>query len=122
MPSSLPTAAPRKRRRGWAGTATRSSTGSNAIRGRPAQTRAALRLREQRGGEVIAITAGPASARDAITRALAMGADRGIHLELADVNATDTLGMARLLADAVRPLACDVVLAGQTADDLETGQ
>lgn len=83
---------------------------------------AALRLRERCGGEVIAVTAGPGSARDAITRALAMGADRGIHLELDDVNATDTLGLAKLLADAVRPLRCDVVLAGQTADDLETGQ
>lgn len=83
---------------------------------------AALRLRETSGGEVVAVAAGPASARDAITRALAMGADRGIHLELDDVNATDTLGMARLLADAVRGLDCALVLAGQTADDLETGQ
>jgi electron transfer flavoprotein beta subunit len=83
---------------------------------------AALRLREELGGEVIAVTAGPASARDVVTRALTMGADRGIHLDVADVNATDTLGIARLLADAVAPLDCDLVIAGQTSDDLETGQ
>jgi electron transfer flavoprotein beta subunit len=83
---------------------------------------AALRLKEAFGGEVVAITAGPATSRDAITRALAMGADRGIHLELLDVNATDTLGIARLLAAAVEPLDCDLVLAGQTSDDLEAGQ
>lgn len=83
---------------------------------------AALRLKERFGGEVIVITAGPASARDALSRALAMGADRGIHIELADVNATDTLGIARLLAEAVRPLGCDLVIAGQTSDDLEAGQ
>ena len=83
---------------------------------------AALQLREAHGGEVIAVTAGPASARDVITRALAMGADRGIHLELADPNATDTLGIAMLLADAIRPLTCDLVIAGQTSDDLESGQ
>ena len=83
---------------------------------------AALRIKETFGGEVIAVTAGPASARDVITRALAMGADRGIHVEISDPNATDTLGLAMLLADAIRPLACDLVIAGQTSDDLETGQ
>nr|MBA3450981.1 electron transfer flavoprotein subunit beta/FixA family protein [Chloroflexia bacterium] len=83
---------------------------------------AALRLKEAFAGEVIVVSAGPASARDGITRALAMGADRGIHLELPDVNAVDTLAIARLLASAVKPLECSVVLAGQTADDLETGQ
>src|SRR5262249_30585015 len=83
---------------------------------------AALRLTEQFSGEVILVTAGPASARDVITRALWMGADRGTHLEAPDVNAADTLGVARLLADAVRPLGCDLVLAGQTSDDFEAGQ
>jgi electron transfer flavoprotein beta subunit len=83
---------------------------------------AALRLKETFGGETIVVAAGPPSARDAITRALAMGADRGVHLEIPDVNATDTLGIARLLADAVRPLSCSLVIAGQTSDDYETGQ
>ncbi len=83
---------------------------------------AALRLKEAVGGEIIAVTAGPSAARDVVSRALAMGADRGIHLELADVNATDTLGIARILADAVRPLNCHLVIAGQASDDLEAGQ
>lgn len=83
---------------------------------------AALRLREEFGGEVIAVTAGPATARDVISRALAMGADRGIHVEVADVEATDTLGMAQVLADAVRPLGCHLVIAGQASDDDEAGQ
>src|SRR3954469_11026953 len=76
----------------------------------------ALGLKESFGGEVIAVAAGPAQARDVITRALAMGADRGIHLEMADVNATDTLGMASILADTLRPLRCSLVIAGQTSD------
>ena len=50
-----------------------------------------------------------------------MGADRGIHLELEDVNATDTLGMASILSDALRPLECSLI-AGQTSDDFEAGQ
>jgi electron transfer flavoprotein beta subunit len=83
---------------------------------------AALRLKESFGGEVIAVAAGLAQVRDVITRALAMGADRGIHLELEDVNATDTLGMASILVEALRPLGCSLVIAGQTSDDLESGQ
>lgn len=83
---------------------------------------AALRLQEAHGGEIVAVAAGPASARDVVTRALAMGADRGIHVELADPNSTDTLGLAHVLADALRPLQCDLVLAGQASDDFESGQ
>jgi electron transfer flavoprotein beta subunit len=83
---------------------------------------AALRLKESFGGEVIAVAAGPAQSRDVITRALAMGADRGIHVEMEDVNATDTLGMASILVDALRPLGCSLIIAGQTSDDLEAGQ
>ena len=83
---------------------------------------AALRLKESFGGEVIAVAAGPAQVRDVITRALAMGADRGIHVEMEDVNATDTLGIASISSDALRPLECSLVIAGQTSDDLEAGQ
>jgi electron transfer flavoprotein beta subunit len=83
---------------------------------------AALRLKESFDGEVIAVAAGPAQVRDVITRALAMGADRGIHLELEDVNATDTLGMASILSDALRSLPCSLIIAGQTSDDFEAGQ
>ena len=83
---------------------------------------AALRLKESFDGEVIAVAAGPAPARDVITRALAMGADRGIHIQMEDGNATDTLGMASILSDALRPVGCSLVIAGQTSDDLEAGQ
>ena len=83
---------------------------------------AGLRLKDSIGGEVVAVAAGPASVRDVITRALAMGADRGVHVQMEDVNATDTLGMASILANALRPMACSLVIAGQTSDDFEAGQ
>lgn len=83
---------------------------------------AAVALRERFGGETIAVTAGPAGSKDALTRALAMGIDRAIHIEIADPNAIDTLAVASVLADQLRPLDIDLVIAGQTADDYETGQ
>jgi electron transfer flavoprotein beta subunit len=82
----------------------------------------ALALKETLGGEVVAVTAGPAAAKDALTRALAMGADRGVHVELDDQDARDSLDMAHVFADAIGPLNADVVLVGQLSDDMETGQ
>jgi electron transfer flavoprotein beta subunit len=84
---------------------------------------AALRLKEAAGGgEIVVVALGPASVKDAISRALAMGADRGIHLETADPNEADTLTVATALAEALAPLNADLVLAGQTSDDYESGQ
>ena len=84
---------------------------------------AALRLKEASGGgEIVVVALGPASVKDAISRALAMGADRGIHLETADSNDADTLAVATALAEAIAPLNADLVFAGQTSDDYEAGQ
>ena len=84
----------------------------------------AIRLKEAHGGEVVVLCAGGPSAKDAITRSLAMGADRGVHLALADPNAADTLTVAGVLAAQLRALSPspDVVLAGQASDDYATGQ
>jgi electron transfer flavoprotein beta subunit len=82
----------------------------------------ALRLKEAHGGEVIVVSAGPPSAKDAITRALAMGADRGVLIGVDDVNGLDTLAVARLLADQLRDMTYDIVLLGQNSDDYATGQ
>ncbi len=83
---------------------------------------AALQLRDQFGGEVIVVSAGPPTVKDAITRALAMGADRGIQITLPADAELDSLATATLLADAVRGTGFNLILAGQTADDNETGQ
>jgi len=82
----------------------------------------ALTLGKALGAEVVAVTAGPANARDALTRALAMGADRGIHIELNDQDQRDSLDMANVFAEAIRPLQPSVVLCGQQSDDVGTGQ
>ena len=51
----------------------------------------ALRQKEAHGGEVVAITAGPARAQQVLREALAKGADRAIHLEDERFVALDTL-------------------------------
>ena len=71
----------------------------------------ALQLKEKHGGEVIALSAGPARVAQTIREALAKGADRAIHIE-EDMGALDPLAAARLLAAAVKSEAPDLVLTG----------
>ena len=82
----------------------------------------ALQLKEKHGGEVVALCAGPARAQQTIREALAKGADRAIHIEAENLESFDTLGIARLLADAVRPENPDLILTGLQSDDLGYGQ
>ncbi|MGB3308002.1 MAG: electron transfer flavoprotein subunit beta/FixA family protein [Thermomicrobiales bacterium] len=82
----------------------------------------ALDLKERHGGEVTIVSAGPASAREVILRGLGTGADRGQHLLLDDADRRDSLALATLLADHLRGQDFDLILAGQTSEDLETAQ
>ena len=82
---------------------------------------AAIALKEAHGADVTIIAAGPSSAKDAVSRALAMGADNGILLET-DIDDIDTRQLARVLADALSGETWDLVLTGQSSDDSGTGQ
>lgn len=82
----------------------------------------ALLLKEAHGGEVTVIAAGPPAVKDVITRALAMGADRGELIELPNVAELDTLALARVLVAQIAKLSYDLVLVGQNSDDYESGQ
>ena len=82
---------------------------------------AALRLAEAIGGEVIAVSMGPAGAGAAIRRALAMGAHRAVLVSDEALRGADALATARVLAAAVGRSAFDVVLAGVESTDGYTG-
>lgn len=82
----------------------------------------ALQLKEKHGGEVVALCAGPARAAQTIREALAKGADRAIHIEDESLRDLDTLGIAHLLAGAVKTESPDLILTGLQSDDLGYGQ
>jgi len=82
----------------------------------------ALQLKEKHGGEVVVVSAGPERVGQTIREALAKGADRGIHIEAEDLGQRDALGVARLLAAAVKPESPDLVLTGLQSEDLGLGQ
>ncbi len=83
---------------------------------------AALQLREQHGGEVIVLCAGPERAASSIREALAKGADRAIHIAEDDLGSYDTLSLGRLLVAAAQTEAPDLILTGLQSDDLGGGQ
>ena len=82
----------------------------------------ALQLKEKNGGEVIVLCAGPERVTSTLREALAKGADRAIHIEADDLAHRDTLGIAELLAAAVKSESPDLILTGLQSDDLGLGQ
>jgi electron transfer flavoprotein beta subunit len=82
----------------------------------------ALQLKEKHGGEVVALSAGPDKVATTIREALAKGADRAIHIVCDDIAERDALGVAKLLAAAVKTESPDLVLAGLQSEDLGLGQ
>jgi electron transfer flavoprotein beta subunit len=82
----------------------------------------ALQLKEKHGGEVIVVSAGPERIGTTIREALAKGADRAIQIACDDLGARDALGVARLLAAAIKPENPDLILTGLQSEDLGLGQ
>jgi electron transfer flavoprotein beta subunit len=82
----------------------------------------ALQLKEKHGGEVVVLSAGPERVGTTIREALAKGADRAIHVDSDTLTQLDSLAVARLLAEAIRPESPDLVLTGLQSDDLGLGQ
>jgi electron transfer flavoprotein alpha subunit len=82
----------------------------------------AIRLREEQGGEVVALTMGPPQAEEALRTTLAMGADRAIHLCDQAFAVADTIGTSRTLAMALEKEGTDLVLCGRKTVDSETWQ
>jgi electron transfer flavoprotein beta subunit len=76
-----------------------------------------LRLKEAQGGEVTVLTVGPERASESIRKALAMGADKAVHIQDAALHGSDAIQTARVLAAALAILDYDLVIAGSEATD-----
>jgi electron transfer flavoprotein beta subunit len=77
-----------------------------------------LKLREKfKEGEVVILSVGPDRSTEAIRTALAMGADRGIHVNDDSVNSADPFVIAQTLAAAAKEVDYDIVFCGHRAID-----
>jgi electron transfer flavoprotein beta subunit len=82
---------------------------------------AGLQLVEAQGGEVVVVTMGPASSEDALRRAMAMGAERAIHILDDALVGSDALTTAHVLAAAIRAEEPDLVICAVESTDAYTG-
>jgi electron transfer flavoprotein beta subunit len=83
---------------------------------------AGLRLKEQHGGEVVVVALGPtARLKQAVSQALAKGADRAILINY-ERPIMDPLVAAKILMAAIKPENPDLILTGLQSDDLGFGQ
>jgi electron transfer flavoprotein beta subunit len=94
-------------------------SGEGALNGYDANAvEEALRLKESSGdGEVVLVSVGPASALDAIRKALAMGADRAVLVCDDAAAGSDLVATSYVLAAALEREGADLVLFGQQAAD-----
>ena len=77
----------------------------------------ALQIAEKQGGEVVVFSLGPERVREALRKALALGAGRAVHLRHEAFAGGDAIATGRALAAAIRREACDLVLTGSQSDD-----
>ncbi|MET9951914.1 electron transfer flavoprotein subunit beta/FixA family protein [Streptomyces sp. NPDC006339] len=78
----------------------------------------ALRISEESDdAEVTVITVGPDDAKDALRKALSMGADKAVHVNDEDIHGTDVIGTSAILAKALEKTGFDLVVCGMASTD-----
>ena len=84
----------------------------------------AVRLRERKKvpvEDILAISAGPAKAVDVLRTAMAMGADRGLHV-LEEKDELEPLAVAKMLARVVKEEDRNLVILGKQSIDDDANQ
>ncbi|TKV61467.1 electron transfer flavoprotein subunit beta/FixA family protein [Nakamurella flava] len=82
---------------------------------------AALQLVEEHGGEVTVLTMGPDRATETLRKALAMGADKAVHVVDDALAGADAVQTSAVLAAAISTLGADLVITGNESTDGRTG-
>lgn len=91
---------------------------------------AAVQMRERKNPpveDILALSAGPAKCVDVLRTAMAMGADRSIHVEIPDAagqgqSELEPLGVAKLLAKVVAEEGRNLVILGKQSIDDDSNQ
>uniref|UniRef100_A0A0A9XI89 Electron transfer flavoprotein subunit beta n=1 Tax=Lygus hesperus TaxID=30085 RepID=A0A0A9XI89_LYGHE len=85
----------------------------------------AVRMKEKKiASEIIAVSCGPAQSQETLRTALAMGVDRGIHVEIApgDLNTIQPIHISKILAKVATDEKADIVIVGKQAIDDDSNQ
>ena len=84
----------------------------------------AVQLKEQLGGapELTVVSIGPERVKEAMKKALAMGCDKGAHIQDEQSCAKDPFEIASILAAYARPQGFDLILTGMQSQDRGSAQ
>ncbi len=77
----------------------------------------ALQLTEANGGEVVAVSMGPAKAEETVRKALQMGADSGIHIVDDSLHGSDAIATSLVLAKVLGDKGFDLIVFGSESTD-----
>ena len=80
----------------------------------------AIRIKEAKGGDVTVITFGPDRAAQALRECLARGATKAVHVK-GESGTSDALGIAKVLAAAIKSIPHDLVFFGKQGVGLDNG-
>lgn len=83
---------------------------------------AALRIKDEIGAEVTALTMGLPKAEEVLREAMAMGADNGILVTDRVLGGADTWATSTTIAGALRNIDYDLIITGRQAIDGDTAQ
>ncbi len=78
----------------------------------------ALQIKDKEGdSEVVVVSIGPDRVTQSLRTALGMGADRAVHVKDPEMDGSDSLALAKVLAAVAKEENPDLVLMGLMADD-----
>ncbi|MBN1864050.1 MAG: electron transfer flavoprotein subunit beta/FixA family protein, partial [Victivallales bacterium] len=82
-----------------------------------------IRLKEQLGGETVALSMGPPKAVEALKEALSMGVDEAVLVSDRRFGGSDTWATSYILSEAIKRMGdYDLIVCGERATDGDTGQ
>lgn len=83
----------------------------------------AVRIKEKKPDtEITLLSLGPEGFRDSIKKALAMGADKAVHLLDEKFDGLDSYALAKVLARSIDKISYDLILCGRQAVDGDSAQ
>lgn len=80
---------------------------------------AALQLKDKDDSEVIVLSMGPDRVSDVLKKALAMGADKAVHLDDPALEGGDSYAFAQAIAAYAKDKGFDLILMGRQAQDTD---
>lgn len=84
---------------------------------------AAVRIKEQLGGKIMALTMGPMTAKEIINEAFSLGVDEGYILSDRDFAGADVLATSYTLSQGIRAIGSyDLIICGKQTTDGDTSQ